>query len=226
MVGVFESMKRILLTGILLFSVVVPLRGQWSGGITLGVAVPFGGSGNAPELRSSFASGLRAIYALPATEGRWQLRLMVDGVRWMSESTPEAWGVPLDTGTYAKRYFFFPVTAGVGYSVTLGSRCYLDAYATVGGYYRLLNCQRMRSVGVVYDMEEHGLGFALKVGGEVRYANVSLGVSLLALGNPFEKEEPLQPQSKAVTHEFSQPTMKGYGQSFVTFEIGYWLRWK
>lgn len=219
-------MKRILLTGILLFTVVVPLRGQWSGGVTLGVAVPFGGSGNAPEMRSSFASGLRAEYALPATEGRWQLRLLVEGVRWMSESTPEAWAVPLDTGTYAKRYFFFPVTAGVGYSVTLGRGWHVEGYATVGGYYRLLNCERIRTVGVVYDMEEHGMGFALKVGGEVRYANVSLGVSLLALGNPFEEEEPLQPETKAVAHEFSQPRMKGYRQSFVTLEIGYWLTWK
>lgn len=218
-------MKRIVLTSLLLFTAMFPARAQWDFGVTVGAALPWGASENAPALRTSYFAGVRSHYHLSGENG-WQLLLMVDGVRWMSEKSPDVGALPLDTMLYAKRYFLLPVTFGVGYSRPLASRCHLDAYATVGGYYRLLNCQRMRSAGVMYDMEEHGLGFALKAGADLRIYNWSLGISLTALGNPFEKQGPSLPHTKAVAYEFSQPTLEGYRQCFLIFEIGYWLTWK
>lgn len=201
---------------------------EWMGGLSAGLAVPAGSSSNAPKLSESFTAGLRAVYfpgrpALPLT-------VMLDGIHWLYSESPDRSAVPIDEGLYAKRYLCFPVTAGLLLPICSVGKKHswaLTGYATVGAYWRNINCQRMAAPGVMDDMEEHGWGVAWKVGFDLaRRFEWFVGVSYTAFGNPFGSGgDPLPAGTGAVVDGVrrSQPTLDGFGQGFIKFEIGYWL---
>ena len=222
-------MKRLVLMFVAMLCVSVSPAQEWSGGLTAGAAFPAGASDNAPGLSTSFAAGLRASYI----RGGVAFTVMIDGVHWLKSEYPDRSAVPIDEGLYVSRALHFPATAGLAFF--LGGRGgwpVVDVYAAAGCYWRNLTCKRMASPGVVDDMEEHGWGFACKVGFDVIFRichspRLSLGVSYLALGNPFATGGAAPAAGTGPIDENgvrrSQPTLEGYGQGFFNVSIGYWL---
>lgn len=208
-------------------SVAPEARGQWVGGLSAGVALPAGASDNAPKLSTCFTAGLRGMYF--AEHIPLDFTVMLDGVHWMKSDYPDLYAVPLDEGLYAKRYLFFPLTAGVTIPFWSGnSGLGVMGFATVGAYFRNINCLRMAAPGVMDNMEEHGFGMAWKVGVDLTYMfKLALTISYTAFGNPFATGGDPMPAGTGPVNEDgvrrSQPTLEGYGQGFLNVSIGYWL---
>ena len=226
-------MKKYLLMSFIALCISVPtMQAQWLGGVTAGAALPLGASDNAPRLSTSFTAGIRASYLFD----KLAVMVMLDGVHWIESEHPDRSAVPLDDGLYVSRALHFPVTAGLAYfcDIDRANRWMMDVYGAVGGYWHNLTCQRMAAPGVMDIMEEHGWGFACKVGFDVIYRCgqrplLSLGISYSALGNPFATGgDPLPagtgPIEKGIRR--SQPTLSGYGQGFLNITLGYWLSFK
>lgn len=199
---------------------------QWCGSVTVGPAFPCGATDNAPSLSTSFTAGIRALYI--SKQIPLGVTLMLDGVHWLKSESPDRSAMPLDEGLYVSRALHFPITAGLWYSFWTPSQWNLAAYAAVGAHWRNLTCKRMAAPGVMDDMEEHGWGFAWKVGLDIVYnKRFSLGVSYLACGNPFASGgDPLPAGTGAIENGIrrSQPTLAGYGQGFLSVTLGYWIR--
>lgn len=222
-------MRRLFLMALMMLCVSVSPAQEWTGGLTAGVAFPAGASDNAPGLSTSFAAGLRASYILDGPA----FTMMIDGIHWLKSEYPDRSAVPIDDGLYVSRALHFPATAGLAYFMGgRGGWPVVDVYAAAGAYWRNLTCKRMAAPGVMDDMEEHGWGFAWKVGLDVicriRHApRLSLSVSYLALGNPFATGCDPLPSGMGTIDENgirrSQPALEGYGQGFFNVSIGYWL---
>lgn len=223
-------MKKLIL--IILSAIVAwgtPTHGQWEGSARMGAAIPAWSSRNAPELRTSVASGLTVSRALG--ESQWRVQLAVDGVHWLTSESPDLDAVPTDNQLYAKRYLLFPVTFGAVCRLVDSKGFVLDLHGGLGFHWRNLNCQQIASVAysggdrevTVHDIEEHGWGFAAKAGADARYGHWGLALSLTAMGNPFEREGATLQQTKSVVFQRSQPTLEGYGQCFCTLTLCYWI---
>lgn len=202
-------------------------QAQWWGSVTVGPAFPSGATANAPSLSTSFTAGIRAGYSPKRWPG--SIVVMLDGVHWLQSDYPNRSAAPLDEGLYVSRALHFPLTAGLALPVFgFGDDWDIVLYGTVGTYWRNLTCKRMAAPGVMDDMEEHGWGFAWKVGLDiVYYGRFSLGVSYLACGNPFVTGgDPLPAGTGPIVDGVrrSQPTLDGYGQGFLTLSLGYLLR--
>ena len=221
-----DRMKRWILTLVMLLAAVGAMGqggADWGVRVTAGAAFPAGAAEGAPTLSTSFASGVRALvvpHAFPIP-----LTVSIEGVHWLSSSTPNRSAVPIDEGLYVKRALQFPLLLGVWLPIWGGRGLWSDINLSVGPYWRNLNLQRMAAPGVMDDMEEHGWGVAWKVEWEVVVANrFSLGVSYLGFGNPFGtcSEPPVGTGPVSTTGvRRSQPTLEGYGQGFLTVSVGY-----
>ena len=209
-----------LFLAMLLCVVVVPVKGQWKCTVYGGVAMPALSSSNAPELRTSLATGLRGDYSI----GSWLLTGEVWQVRQLREDNLDLTEVPLDTAFRVKRYQLIPLLLGVGYRFPLTDWSEGTLYGAVGGYFRYIHCQKQTSFMLIDDIGESGWGIAGKMSVEVRlWKRVNLSVWLMAMGNPFEEEGEAIPGSKAseVTFNRSHWQMEGYKQCFWGCALGY-----
>ena len=189
----YEDMRRIVFF-VMLCVVWMPVKGQWETAVYGGVGVPMLASGNAPELRVSLATGLRGAYAL--SEG-WVLTGEVWQVRHLKEDNIDITVVPLDTAFRVKRYQLIPLMLGAGYRFPLSDWAKGTLYASAGGYFRYIHCQKQTATLLFDDKGESGWGFAGKMGAEVTlWERLSLQVWFMAMGNPFEKEVGILPGSK------------------------------
>lgn len=223
-----RKMRKYFLTIIVALCIGVPSgRSQWWGSVTVGGAVPAGATDNAPVLSTSFTAGIRAMYSPKTWPGI--VVVMLDGVHWLKSESPDREAAPMDESLYVNRSLHFPFTAGLLMPVWgMGDDWDIVVYGAVGGYWRNITCRRMVAPGVMDEMEEHGWGFAWKVGFDIVYdGRFSLGMSYLALGNPFTSGgAPLPAGTGAIENgvRYSQPTLEGYGQGFLSLTLGYWIR--
>lgn len=219
-------MKHIAL--ILLLAVAPVARGQWSAGVSAGLAFPLPNGASVPELRTSFAASLQGWYRL-SPRHPWQLTASLDAVRWMGSVAAPGSDLPLDKELRAVRYLFFPLTAGLSCRWPVAGWLSFDAFLAVGGYWRELNCMQRRDPVSLYDIEEHGLGFALKasLAAFLFHDRLSLSLSFLSLGNPFSTAPPtlLSPlstlRSPSSDRYRSQTTAEDYHQFFLNLCIGW-----
>lgn len=217
-------MKRLLLISLM---VMFGLSGTWAqfdAKVGMGVALPIAGSANAPEVRSSVMGSLEVGRRMGA-DSPWRLALSLEGLHWTGTASPVRDAVPMDEGLYNKRYLFFPLTLGVSYDFPLPYSMKLRALAAVGGYYRFQDCSRVEHSGVLGDLNDSGFGFALKAAVDLMMLGdrLSLGVSFLALGNPFETEQtsfPARNQAATATVQHNC-TLQGFSRCFVGIALGY-----
>lgn len=218
-------MKKLLLAAFVIISSSLSMAQGWKGSLHVGAAVPAHASDNAPSLSTSFSAGIRAVYfpqSMPVG-----FTAMLDGIHWIHSSSPTRSAVPMDDGLYVSRALHFPLTVGVWYPFWTCRNASLAAYAAIGAHWRNVTCKRMAAPGVMDDMEEHGWGFAWKVGAEfVIWERFSLAIGYTALGNPFGSGGDPLPVGTGPIEEGvrrSQPTLDGFGQGFLNISLGYWI---
>ena len=212
---------RVFCLVMLLCAAWAPAKGQWECALYGGVGMPVLASGNAPELRVSLVTGLRGGYAL---NGGWVLTGEVWQVRHLKEDNPNIVSVPLDTAFRVKRYQLIPLLVGVGYRFPLSDWAKGTVYASAGGYFRYIHCQKQTATLTLDDMGESGWGLAGKVGAEVMlWERLSLQGWFMAMGNPFENETSALPYRKNtdVTYNRTHWRLEGYRQCFWGVSLGY-----
>lgn len=202
----------------------------WRFGIDAGVAMPVLKNSDAPELRVSLTTGVNASYFF---DGGWSLRMDFEGIRGLFTRSPDFDRLPIDTVFYTKYYHLFPLTIGMGREWHFYG-CAVNVFAMVGGAWRYLNCQRMESPTVVYDVKASGWSLAAKCGAEVLLlgGHLSVGAHLTAVGTPFQRSEgnlDMTAPNLSVTggvpgepaFDYVHRNMKGYHQWMVAATIGY-----
>ena len=213
-------MRKYVLFVLLMSGLCLSASGQWGGALFGGVGFPVPGGAGVPELRTSLATGLRGEYA--KGDG-WVFTGEVWHLRQLENDCPSLTAVPMDTAFHVKRYQLMPFVLGAGYRLPFCDWAQGTVYASAGGYFRYLNCQRQTAAAVIDDMGESGWGFAVKASAEVTlWERVCLQVWFTAMGNPFENEDGAIPGSKAsVSYNRSHWHLEGYRQCFWGCALGY-----
>lgn len=216
------KMRRVSLLLLMLCVLWIPSHGQVEFTLHGGVALPALASGNAPELRTSFATGLRLSYPLATGGSGWLLTADMWQVREFGKDSPDISIVPLDTSFHVKRYQLIPFTLGAAYRIPFGETVSATLYASLGGYFRYINCQRQSAVAVVDDMGESGWGFAARMAAELAlWQRLTVELWFSAMGNPFEDAGSPLPGSKALSLNRSHWHLDGYRQCFLGCSLGY-----
>lgn len=193
---------------------------QWECVLYGGVGLPVLSSDNAPELRESLATALRGGYALGEswvlTGEVWQVR------QFQLHDLDES--LTVDSSFRVKRYQLLPFMLGVGYRLPLSSVVEGTCYASLGGYFRYIHCQKELTPQLMDDMGESGWGLAAKLSVEVMlWKRLGMQVWVMLMGNPFEEENAAIPGSKSDDFVFNRTHwhLEGYRQGFWGVMLGY-----
>ncbi len=222
-------MKRTL-SALALLLALTPLvsNAQWGAALSIGSATPTFASNNAPPLRATFLGSLRVRYTL-RSHPQWTLFAELCNLRHRYLDGVDVEAVPKDSILHADKYMFYPLLFGVDYQIPLTQWGAFHLHAAAGFHFHAVNCHRQGRPRHIIINELWGYGFALKAGADLLLWNhLSLGVSYIAMGNPFQQEsEPLvgtPTKSSIITTQTRRYTnLDGYRQHFLTFSIGYWL---
>ena len=220
----FILMRRIVVFALFLCMCWIPAIGQWQWTLYGGEAAPLLASGNAPELRTSLATGLRASYRLADDQTGWMLTGEIWQMRPFSYNPPDTNAFPPDTFFHVKRYQLIPFMLGIGRRFALTSWATGMLHAAAGGYFRYIDCQQMSPARIIEEMGESGWGFSLRTAAGVSlWERLNLEVWFTAMGKPFEKEAGSLPgsESKRVVFNRTHWHLEGYRQCFWGFALGY-----
>ncbi len=212
-------MKKLLLTLVLTAVGLTGARAQLDAKVGVGGSFPVVGSANAPDVNPCFTGSLEVGWRM-AADSPWRIAVGLEGLHWISKTSPD------DGGMYNRRYLFFPLTMGLGFDFSLSESLSLRALAAVGGYYRYQNCMREEHPGTQGFLKDNGVGFALKAAVELLMLDkrLSVGMNVLALGNPFETTQTAFPDRDPAAPgsvRYLNTTLQGFGRCFVGVSLGY-----